>query len=199
MNRLSAKRVARNYLKKASIEPGSLNEGVEVICDVLGAKHKGKVLSWNDRSRKVQVEFSSGQKMGVSYDDATLVNPPAPPFHPDAMLKELRKEISKMKFPKSMPVKKIYLERSYPHGATIFFTGYQSKKVTQRIGKLKIMKKLGFEYSSRGGTQGSLVLNDGSGYNYTIVFHSAGGSSVDTDLWYEKVYTPPKRPRWGLY
>lgn len=189
-------KVARKYLKKASIVSGSLNIGVEVICNILGTSHKGKVLGWNDRTRQVQVELSSGQKIALSYDDVTLATPIEAPFDPDQMLRQLRKEISNMKFPKSMPVTKIYLEHSNPHRAVIHFTGYQSSKVTQRIGKLKIMKKLGFEYSSSGGVKGSLVLNDGSGYNYTIEFYSSGSSSQDTDLWY-KNEDILKRNQWG--
>ena len=187
MKKLTAKNLlqeVQSIKKQAGILPGSLNEGDEVICDLVGSQHKGIVKYWDLRAEMVMVQFSNGQVLGVSYADATLANPPTAPFDPDTMLRQLRKEVSKMKFPKSMPVAKIYLEDSHPHGATIWMTGYQSEKVTQRIGKLKLMKKLGFEFSPRGGVQGSLVLRDGSGYNYTIKFASSGSSSKDTDLWY---------------
>ena len=174
----------KEYTKEAAIQGGSLKEGSEVICDLVGSQHIGIVKSWDLRAELVMVQFSNGQVLGVSYADATLANPPKAPFDPDTMLRQLRKEVSKMTFPKSMPVAKIYLEGSHPHGATIWMTGYGSKKVTQRIGKLKLMKQLGFEFSSRGGVEGSLVLKDGSGYNYTIRFGSSRSSSQNTDLWY---------------
>ena len=199
MKKLTAKALlkeVRKLKKQSSIEPGSLNWNSELICDVLGSKHTGLAKEWNDRSKKVQVEFPNGQVLGISYDDVAFANPIIAPFDPNQMLRQLGKEISKMKFPKSMPVTKIYLDNSHPHGAKVIFTGYQSSKVTQRIGKLKIMKDLGFEYSPKGGVQGSLVLKDGSGYNYTIEFFSAGRSSRDTDLWYEDAYQP-KRNQWG--
>jgi len=167
----SASEIIRDLeMRIAKLEVGGFKEGDPVKCDVLGKQVEGTIKE-DHRGKYVFVDFG-GQTLAVPYADCELVNQATAPWNPHDMFKNMQKTFPRL--PRSQAyssnggtsVVADYIEK---YSADVYIVGPTfsvAKKIMKKIGKLS--EQFGFEMVD----YDTLVLNDGSGYNYKIKMHS---------------------------